>query len=370
MRCRGLLLLGLLPAMTRAQLSNHLFNLAPEPVAKPIQGSVDAFPFFKNNEYFNTVNPGETLFGFRAAGQLSFQIAPAGRARLSAGMLVQENYGGKTLVKPLLNLTLTGKRQWNYIFGTLVSGTRHRLIEPLYNYEQVLTQPIEYGIQFRRQHHRYFYDGWVEWRQQLDKSSGRQEFIIGGQSAEIRFNPNARWVLSAPLQAVIVHQGGQALNPPVSISTRINAAAGLRWQHRDTAWMLEALYLQSLDNSPNPLQPWNNGWATMINARAGFGRYHSLTATWWFAREFFTTIGSPVFSNVNLTNVYANSHTRRLVMLRYVYSRPVISRKIWLDIRLEPHYDLEAGKTEFSHGVFLRYITSGGLKLPRIPGLF
>ena len=108
----------------------------------------------------------------------------------------------------------------------------------------------------------------------------------------------------------------------------------------------------------------------MGNAGKRLGKYHMGAASWWFAREFVSTLGNPVFSNVNLSYVYAHEHTRRLAMLRYVYSRPILGNNLWIDARLEPHYDLERGKAEFSHGLYLRYIKQGSFNIPRIPGFF
>jgi hypothetical protein len=368
---KGLLLFVSATAMAiSAQLPNDVLNLAPPAPRKPIGLSFEAFPFLKNNEYFNTINPGETYFGFRTQAAAVFNLQPGGKAQLSTGIMIQENYGGKTTVKPVFQLSLKSYSEWNYIFGALKSGTRHGLIEPLYNYEQTLFQPIEYGIQVRKNNNRVFYDGWLEWRQQLNPVSNRQEMLIAGQHFDYKLINGKRGFVSFPMQAILVHQGGQALNPPVNISTRINAAAGIRLGKRDTSLLAEFYALQSLDNSPNPSQPWKNGWATMTNLRIRFKRFHTLAATWWFAREFSTTTGSPVFSNVNLNNVYANSHSRSLAMLRYVYSRPILGSKIWIDARIEPHYDFQRGRTEFSHGLYVKYITTGEIKIPRIPGLF
>lgn len=356
--------------MARAQLSNELFNLGPSPVRKPIAFQAEAFPFLKNNEYFNPVNPGETYFGFRGSAAAVFQIGPGNRARLTTGLMVQEQYGGKTLVKPVLNLTLVSANRWQYHFGALQSGTRHGLLEPMYNYEHVLFQPLEYGIQARKSSSRLFFDGWVEWRRQMNAGTGEQEMIIGGLSAEPLLLQAGRWRLSSPLQGTIVHRGGQALLPPKPISNRINTAGGLSLKTADTGLVLEGFYLQSLDGSPNPTQPFSNGWAAMANARVRMGRYHTVAATWWYGREFQTVLGSPVFSNVNEKDVYANAHTRRLLMLRYVYSRPILGENLFLDVRLEPHYDLERGRAEFSHGLYLKFVTSGGFSPPRLPGLF
>lgn len=366
-----LCLLGLGIAPLLAQLPNDVFNQQPSPPRKSIGLQADVFPFLKNNEYFNSVNPGETLFGFRTSLAGVFNLQPGGKARLTTGLLIQENYGdAKTVIKPVFSLSLTSYKEWNYVLGALQSGTRHGLIEPLCNYEQVLTQPLEYGIQVRKNKPRLFYDGWLEWRQRFNADRRTREMLVAGQHIQPRFPMGKNVTLSLPLQALLVHHGGQSVNYPVPISTRITAAAGARLAGNDTGWVLEGYALQSMDNSPNPQQPWKNGFAYMANIQKRFGRYHRLAATWWFSREFISTLGNPVFSNVNLDYPYASKHTRRIAMLRYVYSRPIVGNTLWIDARIEPHYDFERAGVEFSHGLYLRYIRSGSFSIPRIPGFF
>ena len=364
-----LLGLGLQPLL--AQLPNHVFNQHPAPPRKSIGLQADVFPFLKNNEYFNALNPGETFFGFRTSVAGVFNLQPGGKARLTTGLLMQEDYGdAKTIIKPVFSLSLTSYKEWNYVFGALVSGTRHGMIEPLYNYEQVLTQPLEYGIQVRRDNSKMFYDGWLEWRQRFNAGRGIREMLVAGQHLQPRFAMGKNTTLSLPLQMVLVHQGGQSVSNPLPISTRIAATAGLRLAGKDTGWAMEGYALQSIDNSPNPQQPWKNGYAFMANIQKRFGRYHRIAATWWFSREFTSTLGNPVFNNVNLDYPYANAHTRRIAMLRYVYSRPIVGNNLWIDARIEPHYDFERTGVEFSHGLYLRYVRSGSFSIPRIPGFF
>ncbi|MBM3921426.1 MAG: hypothetical protein FJ347_09435 [Sphingomonadales bacterium] len=357
--------------LLRAQLPNTVFNQQPAPPRKSIGFQADVFPFLKNNEYFNAINPGETFFGFRTSVAGVFNLQPGGKARFTTGLMVQENYGdAKTVIKPMFSLSLTSYKEWNYVFGTLVSGTRHGLIEPLYNYEQVLTQPLEYGIQVRRDNSKMFYDGWLEWRQRFNSGNGTREMLVAGQHIQPRLSLGKNTTLSLPLQMMLVHQGGQSVNNPLPISTRIAATGGLRLAGNDTGWVMEGYALQSLDNSPNPQQPWKNGYAFMANLQKRFGRYHRVAATWWFAREFTSTLGNPVFTNVNLGYPYANEHTRRIAMLRYVYTCPILGNNLWIDARIEPHYDFERAGMEFSHGLYLRYIRSGSFSIPRIPGFF
>lgn len=352
--------------LLNGQLSNELLNLSPKLPFKPTVVSFEAFPFLKNNEYFNAIHPGETIFGFRSAAAGHF-LLKSNNARLTLGALIQQEYGdSRSRLMPLMTLELISKSDWHYHFGALVSGTRHGMLDAMYDYENALKQPLEYGIQARKMSEKLFFDGWIEWRSKLRPEIRQREMIIAGLNADMTLLKAGNLKLSLPLQATIVHQGGQVVQNPLPVVTRLNAAAGIRFGTADTGVLLESYYLQSLDNSPNPSQPWVNGWASMTNFRVRFARYHHLALSWWYGREFTTTVGSPVFSGVNTNYVYAHAHTRPLAMARYVFARPVIGSHIWIDVRVEPFYDVSASRFEFSHGLFLKYVTAGSLRIPRL----
>jgi hypothetical protein len=57
-------------------------------------------------------------------------------------------------------------------------------------------------------------------------------------------------------------------------------------------------------------------------------------------------------------------------MLRYVYSRPIIPGKIWMDLRIEPYYDVERKGVEMSQGLYFRYVEELGFSKPKWMGLF
>jgi len=349
-----------------SQLSNQVLNLSPEIPRKPTALSFEAFPFLKNNEYFNPIHPGETIFGFRSIAAGHF-LLKSNNARLTTGVMFQHEYGEqRTKVLPVFTLSLFSKKNWHYHFGSIVSGTRHGMLDAMYSYENALKQPLEYGIQARKSSKTMFFDGWIEWRQKLNPETARREMIVAGANLDRQLIDLGALKFSIPIQFTIVHLGGQVVQNPMPIATRMNAAAGLKLQSADTGFLLESWYLQSLDNSPNPSQPWVNGWASMSNLRFRFARHHQLALTWWYAREFSTTVGSPVFGNVNNDYVYAHAQTRQLAMMRYVFARPIIGDNIWLDVRVEPFYDFGASKLEFSHGLFIKYITAGQLRIPRI----
>ncbi len=353
-----------------AQLSNDIFRMQPAMPESRWGTTFEATQFLKNNEYFNHINPGETIFGFQVKGLLHYRIQS--NTTFSTGVFLQKDFGDAgffTKAIPIFNFQIK-KNKWVYNLGNIQPHIFHNLPEPMLNYENLFMHPVELGLQAKRQGKRLNYDAWLEWRQKMDETKGRQEMIIFGQSLEENLVQTGGITLSIPAAATIYHQGGQGLAIPTPIATRINTMIGLRFKTNDSNFFLENLFLNSLDNSPTPVQPYKNGWASMTNLRFRLKKYHQIALTWWYANEFQTTLGNTMFTNVNLKDPYLHSGVRRLAMLRYVFSRPIAGNKLWMDFRVEPYYDLDYKKTEFSSGLFFRYVSTLDIKKPRWMGGF
>lgn len=360
MACNGMLC---------AQLSNQFFRRGPAMPKTKWGGTFEALQYLKNNEYYNNLNPGSTLFGFQTRGLMHYRITES--AVFSAGALLQRDFGdqqGLSRAIPLFNFELR-RGFWLWNLGNIKPHIHHNLAEPLTDYENILRIPVEGGLQAIRRSESAWYDVWLEWRELANARQGTQERIVFGQSLEKRLVKTSSYYLSLPFQNVIYHQGGQALNLNSHVRTHINVGAGLRLGRNDSLFLAEALWFGSMDNSPAPSQPYQDGWAIMGNLRLRPHPYHEIALSWWYAREFSSPTGNPVFSNVNASDVYLNRNTRRLAMLRYVFSRPVVGEKLWVDFRLEPYYDLEYKSAEFSHGLFFRYVETLQVRLPRWMGL-
>jgi hypothetical protein len=365
------LFLGILcTATAQGQLSNRLFREGPAVSDKKYAFSFEALQFLKNNEYFNGINPGETLFGFQTRAVFRYKIAK--NATFSADALLQHDFGDPaffTKAIPLFDFQLR-KNKWLFHLGTIRPHIHHNMSEAMLSYENVMKQPAELGLQglFAGKH--LSHDVWLHWRQKADAARSSREEIIFGNSLEYFLLKTNTISLSIPFQSIIYHHGGQSLNLAGNVATRMLFSPGLRLAAADSQWVLESFIFQSLDNSQNRSQPYASGQASMTNLRWHPHRYHEVALTWWWSREFVSPIGGTVFSNVNLSNPYNTSNTRRLAMLRYVYSRSIIPGKIWMDLRLEPYYDMERKGVEMSQGLYFRYVEELGFSKPKWMGLF
>ena len=134
-----------------AQLDNRAFlyraPLGPA-YEHQLRLEVQGFLFNKDNEYFNKIDPGLTYFGAQLAPRLVYY--PAGNLRLEAGMFLQKNYGTLRLrqVRPLFTLKYR-QGPHTLLFGNLEGNLHHGYIEPMYDFERVITDRLEEGVQYQ-----------------------------------------------------------------------------------------------------------------------------------------------------------------------------------------------------------------------------
>ena len=132
-----------------SQLNNRLFEdrkaIFPDRENK-LYLDIGLLGFTKNNEYFNDIADGYTLFGYQFYPSLAY--FPAENVRIDAGIYLQKDFGasGFQTIAPTFSLKVK-KGDWNIIFGNLDGGLNHRLIEPLYDFERVLNDRLETGLQ-------------------------------------------------------------------------------------------------------------------------------------------------------------------------------------------------------------------------------
>lgn len=353
----------------QAQLSNNTFRHGQDLPKSKFGLSVKNLQYTKNNEYYNGINPGATFFGFQS--QAAFHYRLNQNVTFSTGLLLQRDFGdqkGLSKAIPLFNFQMLHKN-WKWNLGNVEPHIHHNLVEPLMDYENIIKQPVEGGFQGIRKTKNMFYDFWLEWRQLANGEKGLQEKIVFGHSLEFALLNTSTLNVSIPVQAIIYHQGGQALNINAHVATRVQAAGGLRLRNSDTTFLLEGFVFQSLDNSETESQPYKNGWASMLNLRVRPWKSHEVALSYWQSREFISNTGNPVFSNVNFNDPYYNANTRQLLMLRYVFTRPIVQNRLWVDFRLEPYYDMQYQSLEFSQGLYFRWVETVNFKIPRWLGM-
>lgn len=340
-----------------AQLQNRIFHQNDSLYIKDTQTvhlQFEMLNYLRNTEYFDIIEKGQTLFG--SLVQINLQYQPYKNIILRGGLQTRQDFGntGYSTVQPVFCLTLLHNK-WRYNFGMLQGTTNYGFIEPMYNIDRAITNRIENGIQSIYRSKNFDFNNFLVWNEVTYRTSSNQERFTTGFTSERRFLNKNGWYLSLPIQGTLAHRGGQLNSNPTPIYTRINACAGLRLNHKGRNRITirtENYILGSVDYSPNITQPYKNGaasWHTISVQRKGL----ELMFNYWAGREFQSPVGTQIYNNYNFYNVEQFRRVRHMLMSRLMYTQNLNS-KTMLDLRLEPFYDFEYGRFQYSYSVYLR----------------
>lgn len=311
--------------------------------------------FGKNNEWFDTIVDGYTLFGYQFNPYLSYHLAK--NVRLDAGVYAQKDFGNNDYsdISPTLSLKIT-KHNFSFIFGTLEGSVHHRLIEPLYDFERVLNNRLENGLQLLLMEDDFFADMWIDWQNMIYFNDTEPERFTFGISADKTLFRNNGFRIGLPIQFVVSHQGGQidTVNNPVI--TAYNGATGLTLEVESagfvSAWGLKS-YL-TIYNTPSDQLPYKEGRGVFINPYVTTKFGLTLMGSYWRANKFLTVQGSDLYPSINEKYPTRVDEKRDLFMLRLLYDVKITNGLI-LTARAEPFYDTYAGTLEYSYGIYLNF---------------
>ncbi len=216
--------------------------LADPVCAQTLTLGANAIFYGDNTEFHNPFREGETIFG--AALRLDGRVALNDSVTLTLGVFGNQRFGSSDafeMVRPIVALTVSGRRS-TFVFGTLPSsfevrplsaeraagpdlGGPHGLLPPLQVETLAFDRPYEAGIAWMFRGGRFEHDSWLHW-QRLNTREHRER-LDAGTTAQWR----AAGPLSIPLQAHIVHEGGQLFaSGPVRDS--ITLASGVALSNR------------------------------------------------------------------------------------------------------------------------------------------
>lgn len=360
MKKAALLILFLLPAAVFAQLDNRAFEqrMTVEPAdSNKLFLGLNMLGFAKNNEFFDTVVEGYTLFGYQLNPYLSYNISK--NVRLDAGVYVQKDFGNDEYsdVKPTLSLKIRNNN-FNFIFGTLEGSIHHRLIEPLYDFERVLNNRLENGAQMVwMKENDLFLDVWIDWQKMIYTNSQEPEAFTAGISFNKRLFTFGSIHVDLPLQLVAAHQGGQIDVTGNEVITRYNMAGGLTLEGTSASfingWGIKSYVASFNTNADVPVYD-QDGIGFLINPYLKTKIGLTVMGTYWYGDRFLTIQGSPLYASANEIYPARQDRSRDFFMLRFLYDLKVADG-LTLTARAEPFYDTYAESIEYSFGLYLNF---------------
>ena len=323
--------------------------------------SLNAFTFFKDNEYFNKIVDGYTLYGTQLNPQLVYY--PTKDLRLEGGIFLWKDFGNPVLqqVRPTFRATWTRGRQ-QIILGNIRPHLHHGYIEPMFNFERVMLNPLEEGIQFRYNGTRLTVDQWVDWQRQQYRFSNFQEEVAGGISSRYRISRDeARWQLAVPLQFTATHNGGQIDTLDKPLKTTFNEAFGLEAQRHWAGPTVQAVRLSGYvlgfqDYSFTKGQfPFKYGRALYLNA-ALETRYADVMLSYWQGSRFISPLGGDFYQSASRTvsNPDFVDRQRRLLFVRLMRDFRIADAAA-LTARVEPVFDFNTRVLDYSLAMYLNF---------------
>lgn len=351
------------PLMLCAQLDNAVFEdryAIEDTKENKLYLGMNILGYVKNNEYTNEIADGYTLFGYQFHPYVSYYAAK--NVRIDMGAFLKKDFGagGYTEIAPTFTVKVS-QGDFAFLFGNLEGGLSHRLIEPLYNFEKVITDRLENGIQALWVNDRLFADAWIDWETMIFKGDPFQEEISGGVSFYYDLINKDRLTLQVPFQTVLYHRGGQIDDSPLPLTSLMNNAFGMNveWKFGESGFVKSVksdnYYTYYLDFSNDHRQAFKdgNGWYFNITLKT---KKFDVMGSYWRGNEFISVKGGALYSSVSSSfkNPGHIEEIRELFILRFLYDIKILDN-LSLTARVEPLYDFRNRQFEFSHGFYVNY---------------
>ena len=340
-----------------AQLRNQVFDQNDTLIkgdTQTLKLNLEFFNYYRNTEYFDLIEKGQTFFGSMLQAHLSYQ--PYQDVIIKGGIQTRQDYGspGFVSVQPVFSVSIF-KNKWRYNLGMLQGTTNYGFIEPMYNIDRAITNRVENGMQGIYKSKTFYFNNFLVWNEPTYRTSTNQEKFTVGILSEKQLINNKNIYFSIPFQGTLAHRGGQLNGNPTPIYSRVNTAIGGKLTFKSANGFTvktENYWLHCEDFSPNITQPFKNGnasWHTLSFLHKGF----EVMFNYWAGREYQSPVGTQIYNNYNYYNVYEHRQYRHMIMSRFMYTQ-AIKKGMFLDFRLEPFYDKEYGRFQYSYSLYLK----------------
>jgi hypothetical protein len=340
------------------QLNNQAYEfpiLLDSGATKTLEFKADYFGYFKNNEYFGEIVEGRTYFGQQLHPKISYQ--PTENVLLEAGLFVRQVFGENRLTetKPTFSLKYQ-KNKFGFLLGNLEGSLQHGLIEPLYDFERVIDDRLENGIQFLHKGKRFTGDWWINWRKSIQTGSTDQEEIEGAGNMKYKLVNKEKTSLEFILQSVILHRGGQINSSALPVYTTMNNALGIQLNRSfNPSSFAKGISMQfytvgfSVDSDSLSFRNGNGLYLNgSLETSAG-----TFIASYWKGEGFVNILGGDIYSSVSRFRNFTEP-TREILVFRWLKDFQ-LSSHCQLSVRAEPYYDFQNSLFEYSIGVYANY---------------
>jgi hypothetical protein len=319
---------------------------------------IQNFNYMKNNEYYGPITHGFTLFGFQFNPQIGYQLSQ--NLSLEGGVFLQKDFGNKefTNVDPTFLLRYS-KNHFKMIFGTIDGSLNHQLIEPIYNFERVITNRLENGAQFILNKRYFDVDVWVDWQSVLYNAVDAKEKIWAGFNANVLKFSHKKLEVQIPVQGTILHLGGQTDTVAVDFTKNFNFSPGLILKYNLNTKYLKSIhadtrYVMRKNSLQDSLKVTSNGDGLLANVGLTTTFDANILFSYWYGHNFYSDFGGFLYSSQSSAPAYPYyvEHIRSLLIMR-VTKKFKLANNVVLTLRAEPYCDFKLNLFEYSFGFYI-----------------
>lgn len=346
--------------MSQLDNSSLLFNTRVDTSREQsLYVKIQNFNYMKDNEYTNVMMDGFTLFGYQFNPQLGYQISK--NLSIEGGIFLNKDFGNTnfTQVAPTFSLRYY-KKDFKMIFGNIDGSLNHQLIEPIYNFERVVTSRLESGAQFQIDKKYFDVDVWVNWLNAIYKNTNQKEKILGGINWNIIKLNSGNFDFKLPLQGLLIHEGGQYDTSSIGAFTDYNFAVGTILKYKTHSKIIQSVYLDTryvlrannYYNSPIEIHTKGDGLYANVGLECAYNT--NIMLSYWNGNDYYNEFGGDLYSSKsrNVKYGYYSERLRELLILR-ITKKVHLANNINLTLRFEPYYDMRNKFFESSFGFYV-----------------
>ncbi len=345
------------------QINNEAFGKyrIDSSVTTKWQIDFQSISYFHNREYFGKIADGYTLFGNNLSPKLTYK--PNQKVSIEAGLFIRKDFGNQGIknIQPTFTIVIE-KDSGQFRFGNLKGNLNHNLIEPLYNFEGIISNNLESGIQYTKVKNKTFLDIWVDWQRMIYNNSPYKEEIWGGVHWKPTVYSGSKFNVKTPIQFTAYHKGGQITVDKSPLKTELNLAAGIEtnWSN---AGIFKKISLQNyfllFQHQSNIVRNYKSGAGYYLNATFETRKLNAMIS-YYYGNSLNSFTGGDLFQSVNKNNELNTEKYRKLLIFR-LYKDFEIIPNLFLIARFEPYFDLLNKRFEHSEGLFISFREKFGL---------
>lgn len=321
-----------------------------------VQFHFDNLSYFRNAEYLSRIDKGSSYVGFNLLPYMQYSFNK--KAQIYGGLLVRYDFGNPEIktIEPYFKFTYRDVLKHNVTFGNLDGTLQHKMIEPMYDYEKVITDRFEQGVQIVKPGDRLTYDIWIDWHDMIYYDDPKNEMFVAGYN--VFFNPinNDKHKLSFNAQGMTVHSAGEIDKNSSPNSVEYNFANGLEYSvnfNKNTSLFMSGHVIYYEDRSDVKVNGFFDGVGHFGVLRLNHKGYQ-FVANYFDGYQFQAPWGEQLYHSLGNKNWPIAHDYRKMIGLRVGYEVEIGKHLIFLN-RLGFNYNVNPNKLDVTMENYLRW---------------